>query len=133
MALRCLSSSILRYRLVDQRVPAMWRSLAAARVRAGLRSGGEVAEGVAVEMHHAAVRAGVGIELGGALDKPHASVRDDQLDAAEAAVLQMIEEGAPTRLVLLGALDDAEDLPVAIAIHRGGHQQRAITHLAGPA
>src|SRR6266404_7584653 len=39
MALRCLSSSILRYRLVDQRVPAIWRSLAAAKLMAELPSG----------------------------------------------------------------------------------------------
>src|SRR5216683_8131737 len=39
MALRCLSSSIFRYRLVDQRVPAMCLSLAAARLRAELPSG----------------------------------------------------------------------------------------------
>jgi hypothetical protein len=36
MALRCLSSSIFRYRLVDQRVPTMWRNLAAARLMAEL-------------------------------------------------------------------------------------------------
>ena len=39
MALRCLSSSMFRYRLVEQRVPAMWRSLAAARLMAELPSG----------------------------------------------------------------------------------------------
>src|ERR1700716_967502 len=39
MALRCLSRSMFRYRLVDQRVPAMCLSLAAARLRAELLSG----------------------------------------------------------------------------------------------
>ena len=33
------SSSMFKYRLVDHAVPAMWRSLAAARLRAGCASG----------------------------------------------------------------------------------------------
>jgi len=35
----CINTSMLRYRLVDQVVPAMWRSLAAARLRQDWPSG----------------------------------------------------------------------------------------------
>ena len=38
----------------------------------------------------------------------------------------------PARLVLLGALADPQDLPVALGIHRARHQQRDIAHLARP-
>ena len=75
-----------------------------------------MAEDVAVEMHHAALPAGLGKELGGTLDQAHAGIRDDELDTAQAAPLEMGQEGAPAGLVLLSALDDAEYLAVAISI-----------------
>ena len=69
-----------------------------------------VAEDVAVEVHHAPLPARVREELGGALDQPQAGVGDDQLDALEAALLQVLQERRPAGLVLLGALADAEYL-----------------------
>ena len=45
----------------------------------------------------------------------------------------MGQEGAPAGLVLLGALEDAEDLAIAIGIDRDRHQQRHVAHLASPA
>jgi hypothetical protein len=71
-------------------------------------AGRHMAEDVAIEVHHAALPAGFGKELGGALDQAQASLRDDQLDALQAALLEMGQEGAPAGLVLLGAFDDAE-------------------------
>ena len=44
----------------------------------------------------------------------------------------MLEEAEPSGLVLLGPFADAENLPVAVAVNRNGHQQRDITDLAGP-
>ena len=51
----------------------------------------------------------------------------------EPASLEMFEEGAPARLVLLGAFADAENLPITLAVHTDRHQQRHVAHLAGPA
>ena len=51
----------------------------------------------------------------------------------EAALLEVLEERAPARLVLLGALADAENLPITLAVHADRHQQRHVAHLAGPA
>ena len=92
-----------------------------------------VAEDVAVEMHDAALPAGLGIDLDQALHQPETGVRDDELDAREAAFLQVLQEGRPAGLVLLGALDDAEDLTEALLIHADRHQERDVAHLAGPA
>jgi hypothetical protein len=72
-------------------------------------------------MNHAALPTGLGVELRGALDQAHASVGDDQLDALQATTLQVVEESAPTGLVLLGALDDAENLPVPLGFDRDRH------------
>src|SRR6516165_8649219 len=88
---------------------------------------------VAIEMHHAALPEGLGEEFCGALEQAHAGVGDDQLDAAQPTPLEMVQEGTPAGLVFLGALDDAEDLPVALGIDRNRHQQRDVAHLAGPA
>jgi hypothetical protein len=41
-------------------------------------AGGDMAEDVAVEMHHTALPAGFGKELGGTLDQAHAGIGDDQ-------------------------------------------------------
>src|SRR4029077_9670546 len=73
-----------------------------------------MAEDVAIEVHHAALPARLGEVLRYALDQAHAGVGDDQLDAAQAAFLEMAQKAAPAGLVLLGALDDAEDLAVAL-------------------
>jgi hypothetical protein len=86
-------------------------------------AGRHVAEDVAVEVHHAALPARLGEVLGRALDQAHAGIGDDQLDAAQAAPLEMGQEGAPAGLVLLGALDDAEDLAIAVGVDRDRHQQ----------
>jgi|HubBroStandDraft_3_1064219.scaffolds.fasta_scaffold05224_2 hypothetical protein len=83
-----------------------------------------MAEDVAVEVHHAALPAGLGEVLRRAFDQAHAGVGDDQLDAEQAAPLEMGQEAAPAGLVLLGALDDAENLAVAVAVDRDRYQQR---------
>ncbi len=54
---------------------------------------------------------------------PHASVKHDQFNAVQAAFLEMAQKGAPPRLVLFGALDDAKDLAVAVGMERDRHQQ----------
>src|SRR4029434_512075 len=58
--------------------------------------------------------------------------RDDQPDRAQTALLEMLEEPAPARLVLLGPLADAENLPITLAVHRDRHQKRHVAHLASP-
>ena len=83
-------------------------------------------------MHDAALPPGVRQELVDALDQPPAGVRDDQLNTLETAVDQMAQERRPARLVLLGALADAEDLAVTLGIHADRHQQRDVAHLGGP-
>jgi hypothetical protein len=70
-----------------------------------------VAEDVAAPMNHAPLPGRK--ELGGAFGKPEAGVADNQRHASEPASFEMLEEGAPPRLVLLGALADAGNLPVA--------------------
>jgi hypothetical protein len=45
----------------------------------------------------------------------------------------MFEERAPACLVLLGALADAENLPITLAVYPDRHQQRHVAHLASPA
>jgi hypothetical protein len=81
-------------------------------------------------VHHAALPARIGVELGSALDQAHAGIGHNQLDALQATLLEVAEEGAPTGLVLLGALDDAQDLPVALVIDRDRYQQRHVAGLA---
>jgi hypothetical protein len=82
--------------------------------------------------HDAALPGGLGEELGGTLGKPQTGVRDDQPDAVEAALLEMLEERAPARLVFLGPLADAENLPI-VTIHADRDQQRDVANLARPA
>jgi hypothetical protein len=96
-------------------------------------AGGNVAEDVAIEVHHAALPAGLGKELGGTFDQAHAGIGDDQLDAAQAAFLEMAQKAAPAGLVLLGALDDAENLAIAVGVDRDRHQQRDVAHFTRPA
>ena len=54
-----------------------------------------VAEDVAVEMHHAALPKGIEQILCSALDQPAAGIGDDQLDALETTLDQMAKEGRP--------------------------------------
>src|SRR5262249_37468648 len=77
---------------------------------------GHVAEDVAVPVHDAALPSGLGEKLGGTFGKSQAGVRDDQPDPAQTALLEMLEEPAPARLVLLGPLADAENLPITLAV-----------------
>jgi hypothetical protein len=67
-----------------------------------------VAEDVAVPVHDAALPGRLGEELGRALGEPQAGIRDNQPQAGEPALLEVLEERAPARFVLLGALSDAE-------------------------
>ena len=60
-------------------------------------------------MHHAPLPARVGEHLGSGLHQPQARIGDDQANAGKPALFQVLEEGEPTGLVLLGALDDAEE------------------------
>ena len=92
-----------------------------------------MAEDVAVEMHRAVLPAGLGIELSRALHQALAGIGDDKLDARQPAGLEVLQEAAPARLVLLSALHDAQDLPVTLRVDRDRHQQRDIAHLSGPA
>ena len=50
----------------------------------------------------------------------------------EAASLEMLEEAAPARFVLLGAFADAENLPKTLSIDADRHQQRDVADLASP-
>jgi hypothetical protein len=71
----------------------------------------EVAEDVAIEMHHAALVARLPQEVRDALDKATpAGVGNDQLHALQAAVDQMTQKRRAAGFVLLGALADAQDL-----------------------
>jgi hypothetical protein len=54
------------------------------------------------------------------------------VDAAQAASLEMCQEAAPPGLVLLGALDDAENLAVAVGVDRDRHQQRDVPPSRSP-
>ena len=45
----------------------------------------------------------------------------------------MLEEAAPARLVLFGALADAKNLSIALAVDPDRHQQRDVADLASPA
>lgn len=82
--------------------------------------------------HDAALPPGVRQALRDALDEAAAGVRDDQLHAPKAAVHQVAQERRPAGLVLLGALADAENLPVSIGVHADRHEQRDVAHLPGP-
>ena len=82
-----------------------------------------VAEDIPVEMHHAALPAGVGQILRGTLNQAAAGIGNDELHALEAAIDQVPQERRPAGLVLLGALADAQNLPKSFGIDGAGHQQ----------
>src|SRR5215510_5363266 len=83
--------------------------------------------------HDAPLPCSFGENLRRALGEPQAGVGDDQPDAGKTPLLEVPEERAPARLVLLGTLTDAENLPITLAVHADRHQQRHIANLAGPA
>jgi site-specific DNA recombinase len=83
-------------------------------------------------VHDAALPARVGEVLGGAFDQAQAGVRDEQLDAGEAALLEMAKERRPALPVLLRPLADAQNLPEAFGRDPDRHQQRHVADLAGP-
>jgi hypothetical protein len=65
-------------------------------------------------MNHASFPGCIGKELCRTLGEPDTGIRDDQTDSGKAALLEVLEERAPARLVLLGAFADAENLtPIA--------------------
>src|SRR5262249_11762868 len=82
--------------------------------------------------HDTPLPGGLWKELCGALGKPNAGIRGDQPDTLQPAFLEMLEERAPTRLILLRPLADAENLLVTVLVHADCNQQRDVAHLAGP-
>ena len=50
----------------------------------------------------------------------------------QSTFLEMLEERAPTRLILLRPLADAENVLVTVLVHADRNQQRDVAHLAGP-
>jgi hypothetical protein len=92
-----------------------------------------VAENVAVPVHDTPLPGCVGKELGNALGKSDTGIGDDQPDAVQATLFEMFEESTPASLVLLGALADAENLPITLAVHADCQQQRDVANFAGTA
>ena len=81
-------------------------------------------------MRPAPLPAGAGQGGPDGVDQPAVRVAGDQGDAGEAAGGQVAEEGQPAGAVL-GAGDlQAEDLPVPVAVHPGGHQGVHVDHPA---
>src|SRR5215467_3515149 len=72
-------------------------------------------------------------ELRGTLGKPNAGIRGDQPDTLQSAFLEMLEERAPARLILLRPLANAKNLPITALVHADRNQQRDVAHLARPA
>src|SRR6516225_5160371 len=68
----------------------------------------------------------------GAFGKPNAGIRGDQPDTLQSAFLEMLEERAPARFILLRPLANAENLPITALVHADRNQQRDVAHLAGP-
>jgi site-specific DNA recombinase len=89
----------------------------------GLRSDG---------VEHAALPGGVRETLADGFRQPQALVADHQPQAAQAARLQVPQEGAPALRVLLGALRHPQDLAVPVGAHADGHQHGDVLDLAAP-
>ena len=70
----------------------------------------DVAEDVAIEMHHAALILRLRQEICDALDKTSAGIGNYQLYALEAAIDQMAQKRRPTGFVFLSALADTQYL-----------------------
>ena len=81
-------------------------------------------EGVAQEVHIAALPGGLGQDLGDALAQAGVVVGDDELHAGEAALPQAGEEVAPAGGALAGRGLDAEHAAVALAVDADGDQHR---------
>src|SRR3974377_2345521 len=90
-------------------------------------------EDVAVPMHDAALPSRLGKELSRTLGKAETSIRDDQPNAFEPPLFEVLEECATARLVLLGTLADTKYLSVSIVVDADRDQQRDIAHLTSPA
>src|SRR5262245_43030182 len=82
--------------------------------------------------HDAHLPGGLWKELRGALGEPNAGIRGDQRDTLQSAFLEMLEEHAPARLILLRPLANAENLPIAALVHPDCNQERDVAYLAGP-
>ena len=67
-----------------------------------------------------------------ALDQTATGVRDDEFDTLQAAVLQVLEKGAPASFVFLRAFADTQDCPEAFLIDTNGDQHRDVSDFAGP-
>ena len=74
-------------------------------------------------MHNAPLPPRVRQIIGHALDQTATGVGNDQFDALETAVDQVAQESRPARLVLLGALADAEDLTIALGCDADRNEQ----------
>jgi hypothetical protein len=84
-------------------------------------------------MHNAALPLRVRKQLRGSLYEAQARVRDDQLHASQAALLQVAQEPAPAFQVLFLAFGHSENLPVTISADADRHQHGDVPHFAGPA
>lgn len=102
----------------------------------GLEHGGDfmhlrrrhMAENVAVPVNHAALPADIQEELVNPFDQTRAGVGDGQLDA-----LQVFEEVAPARSVLLGVRAGFQNLAATVGADANRHQQRGVAAVSGPA
>src|SRR5262245_20443317 len=63
----------------------------------------------------------------------HSAMWGNSTAYLQSAFLEMLEERAPARLILLRPLANAENLPITALVHADRHQQRDVAHLAGPA
>ena len=61
--------------------------------------------------------------------------RDDSLKHLKGRGLRSVPDDQPARarLVLLGAVSDAQNLPITLTVHPDRHQRRHVADLAGPA
>jgi hypothetical protein len=63
---------------------------------------------------------------------PRQAIPDDQADATQAPVLQVLQECEPARFVLLRPFDDAEDFAIPLRVNAGSDQERHVPHLPRP-
>lgn len=120
--------------------PSPWPRRHAAAFDHRLLGGGQplllsqpVAEDIAVEMHDAALPAGIGIERADAVGEAETGIAGRQLYFRQPARLRVSEEAAPSGLVLLGTLADAEDLVEPIVVDTDRVQHREVADCAGAA
>ena len=89
-------------------------------------------EDVAVKMNGAALPLCIGQEFFNALGQPPAGIRDDQFHTLQAPIDQMTQERRPARLVLFGALANAQNLSMSLGIDGDRHQQGHIANFPAP-